>query len=178
MNATADLRYPIGKFTYPQSIDDVNIPDHIEIIERLPLRLREATVALDDSQLDTPYRPAGWTVRQVVHHIADSHVNSYCRFKLAISEDNPVIKPYLEAKWAEFEDGKSAPVFLSLNLIDAVHGRWVIFLKSLGKEQFQRTLFHPEYQRSLTVFQLLGLYSWHCNHHMAHITELAKREGW
>ena len=178
MNDTEQLKYPIGKFQYPQSIDDVNIPSHIDIIARLPLKLREATVALDDSQLDTPYRPEVWTVRQVVHHLADSHINAYCRFKLAMSEENPVIKPYLEALWAEFEDGKSAPIFHSLNLLDAVHGRWIIFLKSMKKEDYKRTFLHPEYQKTMFLFQTLNMYSWHCEHHLAHITELAKRKGW
>lgn len=178
MSEADQFRFPLGKFQYPQSIDDVNIPAHIEIIAALPKKLREATVSLDDEQLDTAYRAGGWTIRQVVHHIADSHLNSYCRFKLAMSEDNPVIKPYLEDKWAEFEDAKSAPVFHSLNMIDAVHGRWVIFMKSLSRKDFERTFFHPEQHRSIFLFQALNMYSWHSNHHLAHINELKKRKKW
>ncbi len=178
MNATDQLKYPIGKFQYPQTIDDVNIPSNIDVISTLPLKLREATISLDDSQLDTPYRPDGWTIRQVVHHIADSHINSYCRFKLAMSEENSVIKPYLETKWAEFEDAKSAPIFHSLNLIDAVHGRWVIFLNSMKAVDYERTFFHPEHQKTITLYQTLSLYSWHSKHHLGHITELIKRKGW
>jgi len=178
MNAIDQLRYPVGKFKSPLTIDDVNIPAEIKIISDLPLKMREATVTLNDTQLDTPYRPEGWTVRQVVHHLADSHINSYCRFKLAMSEDNPVIKPYLEAKWAEFEDARTAPIFHSLNLIDAVHGRWVLFMNSMTNDDYKRTFFHPEHQKSLTLFQTLSLYAWHSEHHLAHITELKKRNNW
>ncbi|MDQ3050916.1 MAG: putative metal-dependent hydrolase [Bacteroidota bacterium] len=178
MTTTDDLRYPIGKFRATQSIEQVNIPEHIAIISQLPRKLREVTMALDDAQLDTPYRDGGWTIRQVVHHIADSHINSYCRFKLAMSEDNPSIKPYFEEKWAEFEDAKSAAVFYSLNLIEAVHGRWVLFLKSVTHDDFKRTFFHPEHQRSIPLFQAVELYSWHSEHHLAHITELKKRKNW
>lgn len=178
MTTTVDLRYPIGKFQAPQSIEHVNIPEHIAVISQLPKKLREATMALNDIQLDTPYRDGGWTVRQVVHHIADSHVNSYCRFKLAMSEDNPTIKPYFEEKWAEFEDAKSAAVFHSLNLVEAIHGRWVLFLRSLTDDDFKRTFFHPEHKRSNSLFHALALYSWHSEHHLAHITELKKRNNW
>jgi len=173
-----ELKFPVGKYTAPQSIEAVNIPLHITTIAALPEKLRKATESLNNEQLDTPYRENGWTIRQVVHHLADSHINSYCRFKLAMTEENPVIKPYLEDKWANFDDAKSASIDYSLNIIEAVHGRWVLFLKAMNTDDFKRTFFHPEHQRAVSLFQALALYSWHCDHHLAHITELKKRSGW
>ncbi len=178
METLEALKYPIGKFKFPQSTDDLNIAAHIAIIEALPALLCDTVKGLSEEQLDTPYREGGWTIRQVIHHLADSHMNSYCRFKLALSEDNPVIKTYREDLWAEFADGRSAPVLISLNLLDAVHARWVIFLKSLSKPDFNKTFFHPEHQKSITLLHALNLYSWHCEHHLAHITGLKKRQGW
>lgn len=172
------LKYPLGKFISPGSIEKVSIPVEISIIASLPVRLREATGMLDDKQLDTPYRPNGWTVRQVVHHLGDSHVNSYCRFRLALSEENPVIKPYLEDKWANLTDARSAPIFYSLNLLDAIHGRWVLLLNAMTQDDFKKTFFHPEHRKSISLFEALSLYSWHCNHHLAHITGLKVRMGW
>ncbi len=173
-----ELKYPVGKYSAPQSIDGVNIPGHITNIAALPEKLRRETDSLNNEQLDTPYRENGWTIRQVVHHIADSHINSYCRFKLAMTEENPVIKPYLEDKWANFDDAKIAPLLHSLNIIEALHARWVLFLKSMNTEDFKRTFFHPEHQHAVSLFQALIMYSWHCDHHLSHITELKKRSGW
>lgn len=178
MNETVDLRYPIGKFQPPQSIDDVNIPMHIGIIASFPENIRKATGELSDSQLDTPYREGGWTIRQVVHHVADSHVNSYCRFKLAMTEDNPTIRPYLEARWAELEEAKTAPIIYSLNILDAIHARWVLFLETLSTDDFNKTFYHPENKRTMTLFDALAMYSWHCNHHLAHINNLKTARNW
>lgn len=172
------LKYPVGKYTALQSFEAVTIPLHITNIAALPEKLRKATGSLNNEQLDTPYRENGWTIRQVIHHLADSHINSYCRFKLAMTEDNPVIKPYLEDKWANFDDARTAAIDYSLNIIEAVHGRWVLFLKTMDTHDFKKTFFHPEHQRVVSLFQALALYSWHCDHHLAHITELKKRSGW
>lgn len=171
------LRYPIGKFKTPDSVSESDISSYIDIIEKLPERLIKEVKSLDESQLDTPYRDEGWTVRQVVHHVADSHMNAYIRFKLALTEDTPTIKPYLEARWAELADSK-APVNLSLPIIEGVHKRWVIILRNMKSEDFEKKLFHPEHNKELILKNVAALYAWHCNHHLAHITELKKREGW
>lgn len=178
MDPLETLKYPIGRFKFPQPYDEVNIDSHVAVIKTLPIRLGEAVKELSEQQLDTPYRDGGWTIRQVVHHLADSHINSYCRFKLAMSENNPEIKTYREELWAEFADGKSGPVNLSLNLLEAVHARWIIFLNSISKDDYNKAFFHPEHKRSVSLLHALTLYSWHCNHHLAHITELKKRKGW
>ncbi len=146
-------------------------------IAETPARLREAVVGLDDAQLDTPYRPEGWTVRQVVHHLPDSHLNSYVRFKLAVTEDEPTIKAYDEAAWARLEDAQNAPIEGSLELLESLHERWVRFLRSLGPNELARTFKHPEIG-SVSVAQNIALYAWHGRHHVAHITSLREREGW
>ncbi len=149
----------------------------LEEIEQAPAALRAAIEGLSSSQLDTPYRPGGWTVRQVAHHVPDSHMNAYIRFKLALTEQDPTIKPYDEAQWAELEDGKRGPVEISLALLDSLHYRWVLLLRKLSPADFRRTFLHPE----LGVFSLnkqLALYSWHGRHHVAHITSLTERMGW
>ena len=178
MTTLEDLRYPVGKFHFPDSMEPGKIPGPIAIIETFPLKLRQETASLDDVQLDTPYRENGWTIRQVVHHVADSHINSYCRFKLAMTEINPVIKPYFEDRWAALPDGSTAPVDYSLNIVDAIHARWVLFLKNLDTKDFDRTFLHPEHNRTFSLYQALCMYSWHCDHHLAHITSLKKRKGW
>ncbi|HLG34768.1 MAG TPA: putative metal-dependent hydrolase [Bacteroidia bacterium] len=150
----------------------------IKIIAELPAKLRNAVSNMSEEQLDTHYRDGGWTVRQVVHHLFDSHSNSYTRMKLAMTEDNPTIKPYMEARWAELEDGKNAPVELGFVLLELLHKRWTIFLRSLTEKDLQCTFFHPESQRKQTITQTIALYAWHCRHHLAHITELKKRMGW
>lgn len=174
----ADLRYPIGPFDpSPASYSSADRAAAIRTLAELPARLRLAVSGLTDAQLDTPYRPDGWTVRQVVHHTADSHINAYIRLKFAISEDHPTIKPYAEAVWAEMVDGKSLPVSVSLDLLEALHTRLVTLLRSLPAEAFARTLFHPE-RGSMTVDDYLALYDWHSRHHTAHVTALRAREGW
>jgi hypothetical protein len=171
-------RYPIGEFIYPENFIQTHIDNYINIIQIHPVKLREETGKLTDEQLDTPYRDGGWTIRQVVHHLADSHMNSYIRFKLAVTEDTPVIKPYLEEKWAETIDGKTAPAWISLNLLDALHFRWVLFLNSLKADDFKRTFYHPQQKRELNINEALALYSWHCQHHLAHITSLKNKKNW
>lgn len=139
--------------------------------------MRAAVAGLNDEQLDTPYRPGGWTVRQVVHHVPESHLNSYVRFKLAITEDEPTIKPYFEDRWAELDDARQAPIALSLDLLEALHGRWIWFLRSLKQADFQRTFRHPELG-IVSVDKNIALYAWHGEHHVAHITSMRKRMGW
>lgn len=172
-----DLRYPIGPFRADKSMTSAGFPGLIDEIERAPSGLREAVRGLTDTQLDTPYRPGGWTVRQVIHHVPDSHLNAYIRFKLAVTEDHPTIKPYHEALWAELPEAKSAPIEMSLGLLENLHRRWVLFLRSLRPEDFDRTLNHPE-NGLMTLKTVLQLYAWHGKHHTAHITSLRKRNGW
>jgi hypothetical protein len=164
-----NLRYPVGRFIAPKSYSENDIKNWIETISDFPLLLRKEVEHLTDSKLDTPYREGGWTARQVVHHVADSHINSYVRFKLALTEDNPVIKPYFEDRWAELPEAKNAPVAISLNLIDALHKRWTLMLRNMSPTDFNRTYFHPEHQKSQPLAQILALYEWHCRHHLAHI---------
>ena len=172
-----DIRYPVGKWIKAPVADAAARAELIRHIEELPAKLKAAVAGLSDAQLDTPYRPEGWTPRQIVHHIADSHMNAYIRFKLGVTEQNPTIKPYNEQTWAETKDGKSSPVSLSLPVIDGLHQRWITFLKSLDASAFARTIMHPE-RGPMTLDDLLGLYAWHSRHHTAHITELRKRNGW
>lgn len=173
----ADLRYPIGEFVPPTSLPATDRAAAIRTLAELPARMRLACAGLDDAQLDTPYRPDGWTVRQVVHHTADSHTHAYIRLKFALSEDNPTIKPYAEAVWAEMHDGRTAPVSWSLDLLEALHARLVMVLGGLEPAAFARTLFHPE-RGAMTIDHYLALYDWHSRHHTAHITALRAREGW
>lgn len=172
-----DLRYPIGRFEPPVHITAGNRAAWLQEIEQLPKLLRDAVSGLSGAQLDTSYRPGGWTVRQVVHHLADSHLNSYQRFRLALTEDAPLIKPYDEAAWAELLDAKSAPVDFSLALLESLHARWVLLLRSLSDEQLTRTFKHPE-RGEVRLDTTLGLYAWHGRHHVAHIRNLRDREGW
>jgi DinB superfamily len=171
------LKYPIGTFQPTENITDKHIQLWIRDIELLPSQIRLAVVGLDDAQLDTPYRPDGWTVRQVVHHVADSHMNGYIRVKLALTEDNPTIKPYEEHLWAELPDSKM-PIDISLKIIDSVHARWVEILRGLNADQFERTFHHPANNTVMPLKQHSGLYSWHGRHHTAHIENLKLREGW
>lgn len=173
-----DLRYPVGKFDWEAPISDADIPRLIAIIAEAPGTLRSAVAGLTRDQMETRYRPGGWTVKQVVHHIPDSHLNAYTRFKLALTEDEPTIKTYDEAAWAELADSRRVPIEVSLDLLDALHMRWVALLRSMDAADFNRGLKHPEHGRVLTLRQMLGLYAWHGRHHVGHITALKKREGW
>lgn len=172
-----DLRYPIGRFDFQQTVDPSAIPALIADIEALPAQLRNAARGLSESQLDTPYRPGGWTVRQTVHHVADSHMNSAIRLRLALTETEPVIRPYEQQLWGELFDCRTAPIELSLGLLEGLHARWVILLKSMALEDFSRTFRHPEIGL-IRLDRNLALYSWHGKHHTAHITNLRQREGW
>jgi uncharacterized damage-inducible protein DinB len=172
-----DPRYPIGKFEPQVSITAEQRAALIRQIAEAPERLRRAVAGLSEAQICTPYREGGWTVRQVVHHVADSHLNAYTRFKLAVTEDTPAVKAYQEGRWAELEDVRSVPVLTSLTLLDALHERWVSFLRSLKPEDFQKTFHHPE-RGVLDLGFLLQLYAWHGRHHVAHITSLRERLGW
>ena len=174
---TDDLRYPIGKFVTPSEATQAQRDAWLERVAGLPQKLQSAIAGLSETQLNTPYRPGGWRVLQVVHHLPDSHLNSYTRFKLALTEENPTIRPYDEARWAELGDS-STPVEISLALLDALHQRWVILLKSLSESDWQRTFKHPETGRTPTLEQNLALYAWHGEHHVAQIISLREREGW
>ncbi|MDB5260768.1 MAG: hydrolase [Adhaeribacter sp.] len=164
-------RYPLGKFDGNREINAADIAGFINDLAELPAQLRQAVSGLTETQLDTPYRSGGWTIRQVVHHVADSHLNSYIRFKLALTEDTPTIKPYQEDRWAELADGKTEPVEVSLVLLQALHHRWVVLLNSLTANQWQRTFNHPVSGQT-TLAKAAGLYAWHGKHHVAHITGL------
>ncbi len=171
------MRYPVGTLTYdPESTTDKR-REWIRQIAAAPAALRAALAGLTDTQLDTPYRPDGWTVRQVAHHVPDSHVNAYVRFKLALTEDNPTIRPYDEAAWARVADTSRTPIDVSLALLDSLHKRMVVLLESLGEAEFARPLVHPV-NGPMTVDRLLQMYAWHGRHHVAHVTELRKRNGW
>lgn len=173
-----DLRYPVGRFDMDAPITDADRPKLIALIAEAPGNLRNAVAGLSRDQLETPYRPGGWTVKQVAHHVPDSHMNAYCRFKLALTEDEPTIKPYNEAAWADLADSRRVPIEVSLDLLDALHLRWVALLRSMDPADFRRGFRHPEHGRVMTLDQALGLYAWHGRHHVAHITSLRKREGW
>jgi uncharacterized damage-inducible protein DinB len=172
-----DPRYPIGKLEMPAQVSQARRQQAIDEIASTPAKLRAAVKGLNDAQLDTPYREGGWTVRQVVHHVPDSHLNAYVRLKLALTEENPTIKPYDEAAWANLADSKSTPIEVSFTLMDSVHDRWVRILRSMKPEQFARKLVHPD-NGERSVDWLLFLYEWHGKHHTAHITELRKQKGW
>jgi len=173
-----ELRYPVGKFDFDAPVNEVDYPKLIAAIAETPVALRSAVAGLTRDQLETRYRPGGWTVKQVVHHVPASHLNAYTRFKLALTEDEPTIKPYNEAAWAELADSRKVPIDVSLDLLDALHLRWVALLRSMDTDDFNRGFRHPEHGRVLTLKQMLGSYAWHGRHHVAHITSLKKREGW
>lgn len=173
-----ELRYPIGRFGYDARDDGSRRSEWIDEIEATPGRLRAAVRGLSDQQLDTPYRPDGWSVRKLVHHLPDSHLNAYVRFKLALTEAEPTIKGYDEAAWAELVDSRSTPVEVSLRLLEALHQRWVALLRGLTPADFERGFVHPEMRRSLRLREVLALYAWHGRHHVAHVERLRDREGW
>jgi uncharacterized damage-inducible protein DinB len=172
-----DPRYPIGRFRAKSEYSAAERQDLIEQLAATPARMREAVRGLDETQLETPYREGGWTVAQVVHHVPDSHLHSYLRFKFALTEDTPTIKPYDEARWAELPDARSTAIEASLRVLDGLHERWVVFLRSLQAEDWLRVYMHPE--RGMTPLdRTLALYAWHGQHHVAHITTLRERMGW
>ena len=172
-----DLRYPIGPFNFDGEPSESQLKQFISDIEQTPARLRAALAGLTEEQIETPYRPGGWTVRQVAHHLPDSHMNGYVRMKLALTEDNPTIKPYDEARWAEMPDVLATPIEVSLTMLEALHRRWVTLLKELKATDFARTFMHPE-SGAWTIGRYVALDSWHGKHHVAHITSLRERMGW
>jgi uncharacterized damage-inducible protein DinB len=172
-----DLRYPIGKYEAKPYSDGLK-EEWLADIRFLPQAIEAAVNNLNEDQVHTPYRDGGWTVHQVVHHVADSHVNAYCRFKLGYTEQSPTIKPYDENLWAKTSDVQNLPINVSITLLHALHSRWHEFLKSFTAEDYQRTLYHPEHKKEFTLWVFLGMYAWHGRHHVAHITSLRERKGW
>jgi uncharacterized damage-inducible protein DinB len=172
-----DLSYPIGKFHFEGPLTAGQKEQALDDVVSTPALLRAAIAGLSPEQLNTPYRPGGWTVRQVTHHVPDSHMNAYVRFKLALTEDEPTIKPYEQQLWAELPDSKETPIEVSLTMLDALHDRWVRLLRSLTAKDWQRTFRHPELGL-VSLEKNLALYAWHGKHHVAHVTELRRREGW
>jgi hypothetical protein len=172
-----DLRYPLGKFGYHGYLTEDQKRNCLDDIAQTPAKLRAAVEGLSDVQLDTPYRPGGWSVRQVTHHVPDSHLNAYVRFKLALTEDEPTIKPYAEDRWAELADSKVTPVEVSLTLLESLHDRWVRLLRSLTPEDWKRTFVHPDLG-AMTLEKSLAMYAWHGRHHVCHIIALRERERW
>lgn len=177
----ADLRYPIGKFEWTPPENDEQTSQRrahsIAVLSKLPDNLRNAVTGLSPEQIETPYRPEGWTVRQVTHHVSDSHLNAYLRFKWTLTEFEPTIKTYKEDLWAKLPDTAATPVEVSLTMVDALHTRWATLLRAMGAEDFARTLRHPELGL-LSLDRMLGLYAWHSEHHVAHINNLRQRMGW
>ncbi len=175
---TIDPRYPIGKYEAQPFSDNLKA-ERIRDIKFLPNDLEVAIQNLDKDQLDTPYREGGWTVQQLVHHMADSHMNAYIRFKWGLTEQTPTIKTYNERDWANLEDVFTVPVNVSVTLLHALHRRWEALLHSITEQQFNNVkIFHPEKQIEMSLWDLLGIYSWHCRHHVAHISTLKKQKGW
>lgn len=177
MQIEMDLRYPIGKYE-PQPFSEKLKEQWLADIKFLPNAIEAAVHNLDEQQLQTAYREGGWTVHQLVHHVADSHINAYIRFKLGYTENNSTIKPYEEKDWAMLADVKNLPINISITLLYALHQRWHEFLQSFSDEDWQKTLFHPEYKKEFTLWHFLGMYAWHSRHHVAHITALRERKGW
>ena len=172
------LKYPIGKFDCPQTINSGHITGWVSILEHFPNRLEQLVKDLSKEQLDTAYRPNGWTVRQVVHHLSDSHQHSYTRFKWALTENKPVIKAYHEDRWAELFDSRTGPIGMSIQHLKALHFKFVYLLKSLSETNLNKAFVHPETQKEVLLKQNIGIYAWHCNHHYAHIENLLKRNQW
>lgn len=176
-SAASDPRYPVGRFDPAADVPRLERARLIATIAELPERLRAAVAGLDDRRLDTPYRDGGWSVRQLVHHVADSHLNAYVRFRLALTEESPRIKTYDEKRWAELPDARSGDIAMSLSLLDALHERWTILLESMSADEFDRALDHPDWGL-IPLWTMLRLYEWHCRHHVAHVTRLRERMGW
>jgi uncharacterized damage-inducible protein DinB len=173
-----DVRYPVGKFDRRDRLTPGERSAMIEAVAEAPARMRDAVRSLDAAKLDAPYREGGWTVRQVVHHVPDSHMNAYLRFKWALTEERPTIKPYDEAEWAKLSDSQDTPVETSLTMLEALHDRWVRLMRKMTDADFKRVLLHPEHAGEMTLDSMLGLYEWHGRHHVGHVTALRKRSGW
>ena len=171
-------KYPIGKFQQPEHISDQDLDLYIQTIKEFPSKLKHLVEHWSDDQLDTQYREGGWKVRQLIHHLSDSHMNSFIRFKLALTEDNPTIKPYDEAKWAELQDSFSMEIKPALQILKGLHKRWVYEMKCLTNRDFESTYFHPEDQKKISLKESVAFYSWHCNHHFAHIENLRQEKAW
>jgi hypothetical protein len=171
------LKFPIGKFSKPDFISQNDLNNWISDIEIFPTNLMKLTQNLSTEKLNWIYRPDGWTIKQVIHHCADSHINSFVRFKLALTEDLPIIKPYEEAKWAELIDGSSDSIKPSLQIVEGVHARWVLLLKTFKEEELKRKLIHPANNKKYFLDEMIGLYAWHCNHHLAHIEQALLNKG-
>lgn len=172
------LRYPIGEFIVPDKISRDEIDNYINIISSFPEKLKNLVSGLSREQLNQQYREGGWTVRQVIHHVADSHMNAFIRFKLALTEDIPTVKPYFEDKWAELGDYKSDDINVPLNLLTYLHIKWHDLMKSMNTEDYEKSFFHPEHGKEFKLEETAAMYSWHCDHHYAHILELKKKNGW
>ncbi len=178
MEDIARLKYPIGKFECPSEISKEDVTNWIDVLEKLPKKLRQLTKNYSKEQLDTPYRPEGWTVRQVIHHLADSHHHSYTRFKWALTENRPLIKAYNEKDWSNMVDANSAPIELSLDYLEALHAKMVYMLKRLSSKDLKKSYIHPDGNANVSVAENIGKYAWHGSHHFAHIQNLTKRKGW
>ena len=172
------FRFPIGRFSLPTDITKEDREKWIDNLKSLPQKMRNAAQSLSTEQLNTPYRPEGWTVRQLIHHVVDSHLNSYIRFKWALTEDSPTIKAYNQSDWANLPDSLEGPIEMSLDLLEMVHKRWTWFLDKISDKEWKRTFIHPESGWEVALDSNLALYSWHSDHHLAHITSLIKRMNW
>lgn len=172
------LKYPIGRLAIPETVSSELRHQHIQSIKQLPQKLKEVIGIMNEDQLDTPYRPDGWTVRQLIHHIADSHMNAFTRFKLGMTESEPTIRPYDQAAWCNMEDAKQLDPALSMDIISGLHGRWVKVLSDMTAEDFDKNIIHPEMKKKLKMNELLCIYGWHSEHHLAHITGLRDRMNW
>ena len=172
------LKFPIGKFIKPEILTKDLLNKYISEIELFPSRLKAEVITLSGSQLDTQYRPEGWTIRQVVNHCADSHMNSLTRFKLTLTEDNPVVKPYYEERWAELADSKFIAILPALLMLEGIHIRWTILLKALDEKDLAKSFIHPEHGKEFRLDENIGVYAWHCNHHLAHIITLKNQKSW
>lgn len=179
MNAVTleKLKFPIGKFQKPDSISDNDLKTWISTIENFPSKIKKLTETLSVEELNWMYRPKGWSIKQVVHHCADSHINSFIRFKLALTEDIPTIKPYEEALWAELADANSNNISPSIQIIEGVHSRWVLLLKNFGEEELEKKFIHPANKKTSCLDEIIGVYAWHCNHHLAHIEQALAYKG-
>ena len=177
-NDMENLRYPIGRYQKPEAMTPELMQEWIKVLDVLPSWMDACIENLDESQLQVPYREGGWTIQQVVHHVADSHMNAYIRLKLALTEDNPTVKPYDEGAWAELEDVKRVPVNISVTMLHTLHRRMVAMLRYMKPAEWERTYFHPEHKRNFPVWEVVALYAWHSRHHTEHIRQLRQRMNW